>query len=68
MPTPTEYEAFLSEAADKLRRADDQRRDQGEAFKTLVRESHKAGLSIRQIASASGYYSSWIGRIVAGEQ
>jgi hypothetical protein len=68
MPTPTEYEAFLSDAADALRRADDQRRDQGEAFKTLVREAHKAGLSIRQIAGASGYYSSWIGRIVAGEQ
>jgi hypothetical protein len=68
MPTPTEYEAWLAKAADDLRQADDARRDQGEAFKTLVRESHKAGLSIRQIASASGYYSSWIGRIVAGEQ
>jgi hypothetical protein len=68
MPTTSEYEAFLSDAADALRRADDERRDQGEAFKRLVRESHRAGLSIRQIAGASGYYPSWIGRIVTGEQ
>ena len=56
--------ARLAAAADAIRRSQASLAEQTDEFKTLVKRAHGAGMTIREIATATGFASSWIGTIV----